>query len=287
MLYCNNSVLNFESLLDSRRCCTCTSTTARATSSPWPATTPRPTTGSSWPGRPPSSATGRAAGVRRRPTGAHRSAAARPAPGAAGGAEPAAYRPVRAHLGGRRRLQRLHVGGHPGTGDRARDPRRARRPVGLQAAPQDHDQPHARSVRCASGHRPPGGRGRPARTRRRPRAGPARRHPGGDAWLRRDGHRRVLGGPRLALPAHREADLPDRPARGPRAAPAAGAHQPLRRRHRRLRRGRADDASPRTPRARRAPARPGGDAAPLLRRPARRRQHGPFPRRRVRGGRAA
>ena len=41
----------------------------------------------------------------------------------------------------------------------------------------------------------------------------------------------------------------------------------------------------RPPRARRAPARPGGHAPPLLRRPARRRQHGPFPRSRVRGRR--
>jgi hypothetical protein len=71
--------------------------------------------------------------------------------------------------------------------------------------------------------------GRPAR------GGPGRRHPRGDAWLRRPGHRRLVGRSRLALPAHREADLPHGPARGPRAAPAAGAHQPLRRRHRRAR----------------------------------------------------
>ena len=57
VLYCNNSPRNFESW-STRGCCTCTSTTARATSRAWPATTPRPTTGCSSPALPPSSGTG-------------------------------------------------------------------------------------------------------------------------------------------------------------------------------------------------------------------------------------
>ena len=59
------------------------------------------------------------------------------------GAEPAPYRPLCADLGGRRGVQRLHLGRHARDDDRPGDPRRARRPSGLQAAPEGDDQPDA------------------------------------------------------------------------------------------------------------------------------------------------
>ena len=82
-------------------------------------------------------------------------------------------------------------------------------------------------------HPPDDRRGRAARPGRRSHAGPDRRHPRGDARLRRDHHRRVLGGSRLALPPHGQADLRHRSPRRARLAPAAGPDQPVRGRHRR------------------------------------------------------
>ena len=67
-----------------------------------------------------------------------------------------------------------------------------------------------------------------ARPGRRPHAGPERRHPRRDARVRRDGHRRVVRGPRLALPAHGQADLPHRPARRRRVAAPRRPDQPVR-----------------------------------------------------------
>ena len=127
------------------RCCTCTSTTARATSRAWRATTPRPTTGSSSPARPPCSATapaswsstpaGWCASDARSSTCA-RTPLLRPSDASDG--------PLRAHLGGRRRLQRLHLGRHRSAPTSSRAilgrPRRTPR---LQAAPQGHHQPDA------------------------------------------------------------------------------------------------------------------------------------------------
>ena len=230
---------------------------------------------------------GRTAGVRHQPAGARRAAAARPAPAAAAGAEPARtvlYAPT---WEGDAEYNDYTSVDTIGADDRPGDPCRARRAPGLQAAPQGHDQPHARrapSAPRASWDWSPKLR---AATRRRPHAGHRRRHPRGDARLRRHDHRRVLGRPRLALPAHREADLHHRPAPRRGAAPQRGAGQPVRRRHRRVDVDGADGAPRRPARPRRAPPGPGGHAAPLLRRPPGRRQHDPLPRRRVRGGRAA
>ena len=83
----DNSMLNF-SRSSTVGCCTCTSSTARATSRAWRATTPRPTTASSSPARPPCSATSPGCSSSTPPAGAHRSAAARPAPGDAAARRP-------------------------------------------------------------------------------------------------------------------------------------------------------------------------------------------------------
>ena len=99
--------------------------------------------------------------------GADRPPAARPAPAAPARAERAPYRPLRADLGGRRGVQRLHVGRHPRRRDRARGLGRARRAARLQAAPEGHHQPEPDAIRAA--HRAILallGRGRPPRPRR-------------------------------------------------------------------------------------------------------------------------
>ena len=106
-----------------------------------------------------------------------------------------------------------------------------------------------------------------------------RRHPGRHAGLRRDGHRRLVGGAGLALPAHRAPAADRRPPRRPRAAAAGRAGEPGRGRHRLAQRARADRAAHRPAGAGRAAPGPHRDAPPLLRRRQGRRQHRPVPRR--------
>ena len=146
----------------------------------------------------------------------------RPEPAAR--AERAPHRALRPDLGGRRRLQRLHLGRH----HRAEIVARPCWPCPTCALVY---KPHPKvttsrtpAVRAAHRRGPRARATRPAgRPGRRPRVDHARRHPGGDAGLRRDGHRRLLGRPGLALPAHRQADLPHRPPPRRRAAAPGGA----------------------------------------------------------------
>ena len=149
VLYCNNSMLNFQSLLDGRMLHvhinhgesdkqSMASNNAKAYDRVFVA------------GEAPSSATppgcwsSTPAGWCA--SGGRSSTCTRPR----AGAEHAADGPLRADVGGRRGVQRLHLGRH----DRA--PTivraildRARRPAGLQAAPQGRHQPDARGARGA------------------------------------------------------------------------------------------------------------------------------------------
>ena len=190
-------------------CCTSTSTTARATSRAWRATTPSPTTGSSSPARRRSSGTrpGCSSSTLDRLVRIGRPQLdLRPRAGA--GAERAAHGPLRADLGGRRGLQQLLLGRHHRAGDRPR----ACSPCPTYALVY---KPHPRVATSADPGDPGGApRRSSALVARRRRARPARpgtssltdgRHPGRDAGLRRDDHRRLVGGAGLALPAHRAA----------------------------------------------------------------------------------
>ena len=144
----------------------------------------------------------------------------------------ASYRPVRPHLGGRRRGQQLVVAGPAGAADRGRPPRRARRPPRLQAASARRGLAETRHRRCAqAGHVADPQREHPGPGRR-----PRRPHPGERAGDVRP-VRRLRGGrlqrhPGLPLPATRCADPAHRPARRPAAAPRghpAGPGRPHRR----------------------------------------------------------
>ena len=260
--------------------CTSTSTTVRATSRAWRATTPRPTTGSSSPARPPCSATrpgslefdtSRLVRIGR--------PAARPAPARAARAERAPYRALRPDLGGRRGVQRLHLGRH----------RSASRSCGRCSPCPTCGWSTSRTRRSRPARRPRSATRTSAilamlaeAARRDPAAGHAadhrRRHPRGDARLRRDDHRRLLGRPGLALPAHRAS----------RSSSPTGTTTPSGS-ARRCRSAAARTCSTRSTsptltalcrgpaRARRAPPRPGRDAAPLLRRPPGRGEHHALP----------
>ena len=193
--------------------CTCTSTTARATSRAWRATTPRPTTGSSSPARPRCSAT-RPGCSSSTPAGWCASAGPqldlRPAPLLA----PSPRRTV------------LYAPTWEGDADyndyTSVDTLGASIVRAVLAVPDVRlvYKPHPKVVTSRT---PAVARGAPATSWRWSMdaaaaepdaghdAGHRRRHPGGDARLRRDGHRRVVGGAGLALPAHRQADLHHRP----------------------------------------------------------------------------
>ena len=173
VLYCNNSMLNFQSLLDGRSLHvhinhgesdkqSMASNNAKAYDRVFVAGE--------------AAVQRHAAGLLEfdtSPAGAHRATAAGPAPGPAAGADHATYGPLRADVGGRRGVQRLHLRGHDRRRHRARDPGRARRTPGLQAAPQGDHQPDAGGARGAPRDPGAGGRGGRARARRRPRADPA------------------------------------------------------------------------------------------------------------------
>ena len=90
------------------------------------------------------------------------------------------------------------------------------------ATSEDHGDP----VGAPPDRRAGGARRRPRPLGRAPLAD-RRRHPGRHAGLRRDGHRRLVGGAGLALPAHRAPAADRRPPRRPRAAAAGRAGEPV------------------------------------------------------------